>query len=240
MRYRWLLFDADGTLFDYVAAERQALARTFAQAGLSFDDEILTAYQQINARLWKALELGELTPAQIKVRRFGELFAALDLADFVTTVALRDPEAFSARYLMNLGDCTDLIPGARSLLERLEGKVRLALITNGLKDVQRSRLAKSGLDCYFEAVVISDEVGVSKPEPGIFDIAFDRMDQPAKGDVLMIGDSLTSDMRGAIRYGIDACWFNPEAHPRDPSIDVRYEIRYFEELLPLLHTASPL
>lgn len=235
MIYQWLLFDADGTLFDYAAAERQALARTFAQAGINFDDKVLTTYQQINGQLWGALELGELTPSQIKVQRFVALFETLELEDQVTDVAMRDPEAFSARYLKNLGDATDLIAGARSLLDRLDGEVRLALITNGLKEVQRSRLAKSGLDRYFEAVIISDEVGISKPEPGIFDIAFDRMGQPAKDKVLMIGDSLTSDMRGAARYGIDACWFNPDGRPRDPSIDVQYEIQQWDELLPMLH-----
>jgi 2-haloacid dehalogenase len=168
------------------------------------------------------------------VQRFAELFAALGLHEQVVDAALRDPEAFSQQYLANLGDCTDLIPGARDLLEALDGAVHLALITNGLKEVQRSRLAKSGLRRYFEAVVISDEEGVSKPEPGIFDVAFDRMGHPPKDAVLMIGDSLTSDMRGAVCYGIDACWFNPERLPHDPAVPVRYEIRHLDELRLLL------
>ncbi|MCD6285418.1 MAG: HAD-IA family hydrolase, partial [Anaerolineae bacterium] len=100
--------------------------------------------------------------------------------------------------------------------------------------VQRSRLAKSGLADRFEAVIISEEVGVAKPDPRYFEIAFEQMGRPPKGMALVIGDSLTSDMRGANLYGVDGCWFNPDGRPRDPEVEIRYEIRRLRDLLDLI------
>ncbi|MBN1249974.1 MAG: YjjG family noncanonical pyrimidine nucleotidase [Anaerolineae bacterium] len=232
MPYDWLLFDADGTLFDYEAAERAALSRTFSDAGLDFDDEILSRYQKINGQLWRDFEEGKTTPDRIKLDRFAGLLAWLEQRG--GTVGTVPVKAFSDRYLAHLGECTDLIPDAAFVLEKARTSAHLALITNGLSTVQRSRLAKSGLADIFEAVVISEEEGVSKPDPGLFAVAFERMGCPPKSSVLMIGDSLTSDMRGANRYGIDACWFNPDGRAVDPDVTVRYEIHSLRELLRLL------
>jgi YjjG family noncanonical pyrimidine nucleotidase len=230
--YQWLLFDADGTLFDYDAAERQALRRALSAFDLGFDADVLSVYREINARMWDEFELGNVTAEKLKSERFARLFAALQLN------ASLDAVDFSERYLNYLGDCTDLMPEVMTVLNALQSQVGLALITNGLKAVQRSRLAKSGLDAYFEAVVISDEEGVAKPDPRIFDIAMARMDHPPKEAVLMVGDSLTSDMRGANLYGIDACWYNPDGRAPLPDVDVRYDIRSLPELLPIVDRSS--
>ena len=114
------------------------------------------------------------------------------------------------------------------------GKVRLALITNGLKEVQRSRLAGSTIGDCFEAVVISDEVGAAKPDRAIFEIAFSRMNHPRNEQVLIVGDSLTSDIRGGADYGIDTCWFNPMRKPRDLDVESQYEISDLSELLDIV------
>jgi 2-haloacid dehalogenase len=228
-RYTWLLFDADGTLFDYEAAERQALSATLGQFGLPFGPEVLATYQEVNGQLWRAFEQGQTTPDRIKTERFALLFDALDAAG-----RFPDPMAFGAAYLNTLGTCVDLLPGARAVLDALLGHVHLALITNGLTKVQRARLSNSGLEATFEAVVISEEEGVAKPDPGIFDVIFRRMGKPERSEVLMVGDSLTSDIRGANRYGIDACWYNPAGLPRDPDVEVRYEIAQLLELLPIV------
>ncbi|MGC9522083.1 MAG: YjjG family noncanonical pyrimidine nucleotidase [Anaerolineae bacterium] len=229
MTYRWALFDADGTLFDYDAAEYQALSRSLTQVGLPFGPDVLERYRQINSQLWHDFEKARITSDRIKAERFIRFFEELSLDQ-----PAPDPLQFSTRYLQNLGDCVDLIPGAAEVLRDLRGKVRLALITNGLSDVQRSRLSKSGLEGYFEAVVISEEEGVAKPDPGIFDIIFARMNHPDKREVLMIGDSLTSDIRGANAYGIDACWYNPNGLPRDVDVAIHYEIRALSELLSIV------
>jgi len=227
--YSWALFDADGTLFDYEAAERQALSATLGQFGLPFGPEVLATYQEVNGQLWRAFELGQTTPERIKTERFALLFEAIGRSG-----SFPDPALFGDAYLTTLGTCVDLLPDAMTVLDALTGKVRLALITNGLTKVQHARLAASGLDGTFEVVVISEEEGVAKPDPAIFDVAFERMGGPVRREVLMVGDSLTSDIRGANAYGIDACWYNPAGLPRDAEVQVRYEIRRLTALLPIL------
>jgi 2-haloacid dehalogenase len=227
--YTWVLFDADGTLFDYEAAERQALGATLRRSGLLFSPEVLAIYQEVNGELWRAFERGQTTPERIKTERFARLFEALDLG-----ASAPNPVKFGDAYLTTLGTCIDLLPGAQAVLDALLGHIRLALITNGLTRVQRARLAASGLEPYFEAVVISEEEGVAKPDPGIFDVIFGRMGKPERSEVLMVGDSLTSDIRGANRYGIDACWYNPYGLPRDADVEFRYEIVDLLELLPIV------
>lgn len=226
MRYRWILFDADGTLFDYDRAEEIALTRTFEAFDISVTHDAHALYREINAEAWAAFEAGELTQDVLRVQRFQKLLESLDLS--------HDPAAFSARYLNYLGQQTHLIDGAASVLQTLADHVHLALITNGLADTQRSRLARTPITPYFEAIVISEEVGVAKPDPHIFDVAFKKMQDPEKSEVLIVGDSLSSDMQGGIDYGIDTCWFNPGHRPRVPALDVTYEIDRLAALVTLL------
>ena len=225
MAYTWFLFDADDTLFYYNKGEVSALSRSFAQFDCAFDAAYLDAYHTINAQLWRDFEQGRIQQERIKTLRFERLFAAIGLS------SAPDVATFSARYLENLGSCTYLIDGAETVIAALRGKVRLALITNGLQVVQRSRLERSSIGDAFEVVVISEEVGCSKPHPGIFDVAFARMGHPRKDEVLMIGDSLTSDIKGGSDYGIDTCWYNPVGAPRPTDVTITYEICALEELL---------
>ena len=226
VRYRWLLFDADGTLFDFERAETSALARTFAQFDLPLAPDLQDTYRVINQQCWQALERGELTPETLQTRRFELLFAAEGIAG--------GAEAFSAAYLENLAQAADLLDGAAEVLAALRDRYRFAIITNGLAAVQHGRLARSAIRADVAALTISEEVGSAKPAPGIFDAAFAAMGNPAKGEVLMIGDSLTSDIRGACDYGIDACWFNPGSQPRPAHLPITYEISRLEELIELL------
>lgn len=222
MRYDWLLFDADGTLFDYDKAEATALEQTFQALGAPYQPDYLPAYRRVNSQMWRAFERGEIAQARLKLRRFELLSEAIDMP--------LDPAQFSDTYLSQLGQNAQLIDGAEAMLQALSGQVNMMLITNGLHAVQRSRYALSPLPAYFADIVISEEVGVAKPAPGIFDIAFEKMGNPAKDRVLIIGDSLSSDMAGGISYGIDACWFNPEGRAQDGQVGITHEIRSLSEL----------
>ena len=226
MNYRWLLFDADGTLFDYDRAEAQALAATFDQIGYPFDEEILSKYRHINGDLWLAFEKGEIHQNKLKTERFNQLCQLLEVK--------LDPSLLSQLYLKNLGQGTYLIDGALETIEKLIDRFDLAIITNGLKDVQRPRIADSSIHSYFPVIIISEEVGAAKPEKKIFDIAFQMMGDPQKGEVLLIGDSLTSDIAGAMNYGIDSCWFNPNRQQLPPGLQTRFEINKLLELIDIL------
>ena len=230
MKYEWLLFDADGTLFDYDEAEKSALASAFSTFSLPYSGDVLPIYREINDQMWRAFEAGTITQQDLKIERFQRLLDAVG-ADGAPTAS-----AFSQCYLENLGKCADLIPDAERILQTLYGSIHLALITNGIKEVQRSRLARSTIGGYFEAVAISGELGVAKPDAGIFDAVFAAMGNPGKDRVLIIGDSLSSDMQGGRDYGIDTCWFNPHGKLRDPSDHVVYEIQNLVQILDIVKT----
>lgn len=227
MKYKWVMFDADGTLFDYDKVEVVALRNTYEELGLAYDEAHAQVYRQINGDMWLDFEQGRISQRRLRAKRFELLFAATKIEC--------DTEEFSQRYLANLARGADLVDGAEGVVRSLHGRVGLLLITNGLSEVQRPRFARSTVGQYFPNVVISEEVGVAKPDPRIFDIAFEQMGNPAKRDVLIVGDSLTSDIAGGSLYGIDTCWFNPGRQSRNPGLQIRYEIAELAELLEILN-----
>lgn len=224
--YPWLWFDADGTLFDFHKAEGLALKGAFLAVSAPFQDGYLDIYRGINQQLWQALERREITQPVLQLRRFELLLEALQLAGSATELG--------AAFVEQLAACAELIDGAQDVLYTLQAKSRVAIVTNGLKAVQRSRLDRSPIRDYVADVIISEEVGAAKPKAAFFDAAFARLGNPAKADVLIIGDSLTADIRGGVDYGIDTCWYNPagEAHPDD--LAITYEITRLHDLLDLL------
>ncbi len=221
-RYRWLLFDADGTLFDYDRAERTAIEQTLRQIGVSFNPDYLATYRRINAALWQRVERGELTPGVVKVRRFELWLEAIHVA--------HSPDAFSASYLECLANCSELLEDAAAVLGSLHRKYRIAILTNGLQVVQRGRLARSVIRHHVSDIIISEEIGAAKPAREFFDTAFARLGYPSKREVLMIGDGWASDIQGAVQYGIDACWYNPGRKPRPASCEITREIATLREL----------
>ena len=221
-RYRWLLFDADGTLFDYDRAERAALEQVLGQIGVSTDPGQLAAYRRINQALWQAVEKGEITPGMVKVRRFELLLEAIQVA--------YSPNALSASYLECLANCSELLEDAGEVLGALRRKYQIAILTNGLKEVQRGRLSRSAIRPHISQIIISEEVGAAKPAREFFDQAFARLGHPSKREVLMVGDGWASDIQGAVQYGIDASWYNPGRKPRPANCEITREIAALREL----------
>ncbi len=224
--YPWLWFDADGTLFDYNRAEANALRQTFHALRLPFEDDYLEIYQRINTGLWQALEKQEITQAVLRDRRFELLLENIQLSG--------SPEEMSSVYIEQLAICSELMDGAYEVLQALRGKCRFAILTNGLRVVQRSRLTHSAIRDLISDIIISEEIGTAKPHSAFFEIASARLGQPAKRDILMIGDSLTSDIQGGIDYGIDTCWFNPASGSRPEQLPITYEIKHLRELLEII------
>lgn len=224
--YQWLLFDADGTLFDYDLAEAKALEGAFRDFDIPFDAQVAENYRVINHQIWVDFEQGLVTAEALRVLRFERLFTKQHIS--------MAAGLFSERYLFHLSQASDLIEGAEDVLRALLKTHQLAIITNGLKDVQRPRLARSTIRDCFKGLFISEEIGIAKPDPRFFEIALDRIGRPRRENVLVIGDSLTSDIQGGNNAGIDTCWYNPTAVPAAAHFPAVYEIRRLEELLPLL------
>jgi 2-haloacid dehalogenase len=222
-KYRIFLFDADETLFDYKKAERTALEAAFAKFCLPFTEQTRRDYREINNGFWKAFERSEVTKEELQRLRFSQLFEKYGVTC--------DPDAFNREYLNGLSRGTDLLDGAVSLCRYLfeQGK-KLYLITNGISDVQKRRMAHSEIGDYFSGLFISEEIGYAKPHPGYFAAVWSALGNCPKEEILIIGDSLTSDIKGGENAGIDTCWMNPEGAVPDAAIVPTYDIRALEEI----------
>ncbi|WP_040225227.1 YjjG family noncanonical pyrimidine nucleotidase [Bhargavaea cecembensis] len=226
MKYEMILFDVDDTLFDFGKSEKSALQLAFDEFGLPTGAaDYADQYKEISKELWRDLEQGLTSLPELGAERFRRLFLAQQLEI--------EADLFNARYLGYLGKEISLVDGAVEICEHLAG-CRMAVITNGFNDVQKSRIGGSPLCNTFEQIITSEEAGCQKPERGIFDYAFSKLQITDKTKVLMVGDSLTSDIQGGINYGIDTCWFNPDAKENHSGVQPTYEIRRLTDLISLL------
>ncbi len=223
-----IFFDLDGTLLDFQAAENRAILGTLARLGVPPLPETAARYSAINQAQWELLEEGKLTRPQVLLRRFDLLFGELGLD--------RSSREAQSIYEELLSRGHDYLPGAQALLERLYGTYRLYLVSNGTAYVQARRLRDSGIRRYFTDIFISEEVGYDKPARAFFDRCFAAIPDFHRERALIVGDSITSDMRGGINAGIRTCWFNPRRRPRPADVPVDLELERLEDLPPLLET----
>lgn len=225
--YDVLLFDADETLFDFSKAEKYAISHALKDIGIIYDEKFhLPLYSSINSAIWKEFERGEITQEKLRVERFRRFQTELK-ANF-------DYQKLADIYANHLADASYPLPGSEKLLQQLKPHYRMAILTNGLAAIQQKRICESPLAAYFEQIVISENVGVSKPDSRIFQYTLKELSYADSSKVLMIGDSLTSDMQGGINSGIDTCWFNPQKKENALELSLTYEVHSFDELLALL------
>ena len=217
MKYEIIIFDADETLFDFKKSERDAFKNTMLEFDIKYNENYhLKIYSDINTAIWKEFEDGLITQKELKVERLKRW------SDKLNTKF--DEVTFAKSYTKQLSFASFLYVDSINLVESLHKDYRLSIITNGLKDVQDNRIRKSIIGKYFEYIVISEEVEVSKPDPKIFEHALNNIKHTDKSKVLMVGDSLTSDIQGGINFGIDTCWFNPDKIVNNTVIKPTYEI----------------
>lgn len=230
MKYEVVLFDADGTLFDFARAETYALELAFADSGLRYHPSYLSAYSAVNLEAWQQFERGEISSVQLRLVRF-ERFCSRAGID-------AEPADLSRRYLSRLAEASFLMEGAAEVVRILRGNCRLAIVTNGLTDVQRGRFGRSPISSHFDEITISEEVGTQKPDPRIFAYTLDRMGHKDKRTVLMVGDSLSSDIQGGVNFGIDTCWFNPSGDASPPSPTPSHVVDDLAKILPLCRSSA--
>lgn len=227
--YKYLLWDIDGTILDFFASETYAIKTLFEKYKLgNCSAENLKLYSQINRQYWEALEKNEMSKEEILVGRFREFFECLGID---TSIA----ECFNKDYQVTLGDHIAFHENAKEMLLKQKGEYILVGVTNGTKVAQAKKLRLSGLDKIFDAVFISEDVGYEKPNPKYFEHVFKVMNIKNKKEVLLIGDSLTSDMKGGENVSIDTCWFNPSHSKNSYNIKVKYEIDSLIEIEKILN-----
>ena len=227
MKYEVIIFDADETLFDFKKSEREAFKNTMLNFNIEYDENYhLKIYNEINTGIWKEFEQGLITQEKLKIERFKRLSDKLNIKF--------DEINFAKSYMEHLADASFLFDESIDLIENLNKSYKLSIVTNGLTSVQDKRIRKSTIAKYFDAIVISEEILIAKPDPKIFEHTLKHMNFYDKSKVLMVGDSLTSDIQGGINFGIDTCWYNPNKIENKTSINHTYEISSFEELKSLL------
>lgn len=227
MKYEVILFDADETLFDFKKSEREAFKNTMLNFNIEYDENYhLKIYKEINTGIWKEFEQGLITQEKLKTERFKRLSDKLNISF--------DEINFAKSYMEHLADASFLFDDSMDLIENLNKSYKLSIVTNGLTSVQDKRIRQSNIAKYFDAIIISEEILISKPDPKIFEHTLKHMNFFDKSKVLMVGDSLTSDIQGGINFGIDTCWYNPNKVKNETSIKPTYEISSFDELKALL------
>ena len=227
---RNVLFDLDDTLFDFHKAEKIALTKTLVHFGIDPTEETLALYSTINAAHWKRLELGEISREEVKVGRYRELFKTIGVEC--------DPVKATAYYESMLAIGHYFMPGAPELLEELYGKYRLYIVSNGTAKVQEGRIGSSGIAKYMDGIFISQVLGANKPDKQFFEICFAEILDFSLSETVIIGDSLSSDIKGGINAGITTVWFNPKGIENDNDIKPDYTIKELSEVPGLLSQIS--
>lgn len=230
MRYTTILWDVDNTLLDFEYSMRLSLKRCFEILGRGdmLTEEMIDIYTQINDMYWKRLERGEVTKAELLIGRFVDWFKQIGIDDI-------DPEHFRGLYQISLGEVYAYMEeDALPICKDLAGKVKQYVVTNGVAATQRNKLMLSGFSEVMDGIFISEELGANKPDAKFFEACFDRIAETDLSKVILVGDSLTSDMKGANNANISCCWYNPGAEICPDEIHVDYEIRSLKEIYGVL------
>ncbi|WP_044470161.1 pyrimidine 5'-nucleotidase [Mannheimia massilioguelmaensis] len=221
MKYEWIFFDADETLFSFNAFE--GLQKMFADHNLTFSKEDFLAYEKVNKPLWVKYQNAEITAEQIQTIRFEPWEKRLG----------KPASEINQDYMNSLSDLCHPLEGVVETINQLEQKAKLAIITNGFTALQQLRLNKTGLAEHFQFITISQEVGIAKPDARIFEYSLKRAHIQNKSNVIMVGDNLHSDILGGHNAGIDTCWISYNK-TNDTEIKPTYSINKFTELLKIL------
>ena len=229
---RIVLWDLDNTLLDFPAAERAALQATFADFHLGpCPDDRVARFSALNARWWHRLERGEVTKAQLLPQRFQEFFRA-------EGIGCTDYDGFNAAYQDHLGDTVVFLDHSDQVVRTLKDRgVKQYVVTNGTRRAQERKLAKSGFDRLLDGVFISEDLGAEKPSVDFFRPVLAAVGPCGKEEILLVGDSLTSDMEGARRAGIPSAWYNPKGEPVPLTLGIRYDIRHLAQVVRLAERA---
>ena len=223
-----ILWDIDGTILDFIRAEHAAIKKCFEVFQLGeCTDEMIARYSMINNGYWEKLERKEITKPELLVGRFKDFFAGENI---ITDCA----KEFNKEYQVRLGDTICFCDNSYELLKSLKGRVKQYAVTNGTKIAHDKKLSKSGLIDVFDDIFISEEVGYEKPDVRFFEHVWAKIGAYRPDEVMIVGDSLTSDMKGGNNAGIVCCWYNPKKVPNTKNLKIDYEIENLNEIKALI------
>lgn len=225
-KYNCIMMDIDNTLLDFDAAERKALLETLQQFSLPCDEAAVSRYHEINSSLWGELNKGKIRRDKLVIERFDRFVKEMGAAAKATEL--------NRAYTEHLATHADVIPGAEEALQELAEVATMIAVSNGTESVERGRLKLSGFEKYFDDIFVSEAVGVSKPNPKIFQMAMRKLGIEHSDKVLVVGDSLSADIQGGVNAGLDTCWVNMNGLENESGLTPTYEVKALCELYPIV------
>lgn len=223
-----ILWDMDDTLLDFPAAESAALKSLFVQFGLpECTDDMIARYSNINRSYWERLERGEITKQEVLIGRYREFFCGEGIDISIV-------EQFNEAYQLKLGDTIVFLDDSKTIVEDLKGRYAQYIVSNGTVIAQTKKLQRSGFDQLMDGVFLSEEVGYEKPAREFFDKVLEEIPKTDKKEIMIVGDSLTSDMLGGKRAGIVTCWYNKKKTVNHTGLCPDYEIENLKEIYKIL------
>lgn len=225
-QYNCLLFDLDGTLLDFDAAQNDALKQTFEHFGIPVNEDTLARYERINTALWRSFENHEIKKEKLYTVRFDMLLSQLEMQG--------EPKVINEYYFENLEKKGYIYPGVIDMLQALEDGASMAIVTNGAQKVAEGRLKESGIAPYIDEVICSEAIGVAKPAKKFFTHTMNTLGVTSKEKTLVIGDSLTADIAGGEAFGLHTCWYNPKGVPNETGAKPTYTVENYDEILQIV------
>lgn len=227
MKYKTILLDIDDTIVDFEKSEELAFYKTFSDNNIKVDEKVLNNYKIINKSYWEAFEKGEITKELLTIERFSKL-AKIYSYDYIS-------EKINNEYLSNLALSSVLFDGAYEFLQKISNDFKIHIITNGVSATQNKKIEKVKIAPFIDKVITSEEAGANKPSVKFFEYAFTALNLTDKNDVIVIGDSLTADIKGAVDFGLNSCWFNIKEKTNEKGFSPTYEVKSYDEILKILY-----
>lgn len=223
-----ILWDVDGTLLNFLAAEKAAIRSLFEEYHLGVcSDEMLKRYSSINKNYWEMLERGEIEKKALLVGRFRDFFEKEGIDSSLAA-------EFNEKYQLRLGDTIVYCDDSLEIVKSLRGKVKQYVVSNGTVIAQTKKLRLSGLGELMDGIFLSEKLGVEKPSVRFFDQVFAKIGPVDRSEVIIVGDSLTGDIRGGNNAGILTCWYNPEGTAAKEAVRIDHEIKDLHEVYGIL------
>lgn len=227
MRYDVILWDMDDTLLDFSYSMEHALTKCLEEIEVKVSKEMIARYADINKGWWSRLEQGLVSKRALLSGRFTDLFD-------VYQIECPDLTTFINHYQEYLGCFFSYVDYSMEVCNELKGKCRQCIVTNGVLRTQLAKLKKSGFYEIMDDFFVSEQLGAPKPARLFFERVLETMPQISKDRILIVGDSLTSDMRGGYNAGIHTCWYNPDRKQNDTEIRINYKIQDLREVLSIV------
>lgn len=217
-----ILLDLDNTLIDFNECARHSIINIFNELGFTYTDKVFETFITENVKIWKRLEKGEITKADLRANRWNIILGKLGI-DYDGTIV-------EEKFENGVAQGAYAVDGAYELLDYLYPKYELYIVSNGFRFVQESRLKIGDFRKYFKDIFLSEDIGFQKPAKEFFDYCFEKLNNPEKEKVILIGDSLSADIIGGLNYGIDCIWFNKNGDKLPESIKPNYTIDRLKDI----------